>query len=577
MTFDALTVAAVRDEIQAQLLGGRVERVVLPAQLAVGLEVYAHGTKRWLFASAHPQQASVYLTSERLARASDDVSPLLLLLRKYVRDGRLVAVEQPPWERVLALRFEKHDDEGLLRSSSLIIEIMGRHSNIVLVGEDGRVLDSAKRVGPALSRYRTVMPNQPYTPPPPPDRPSPAAVAEGQLAHLCARAGPQAALWQALVGALAGVSPLLAREIAFRATGNTATLLADVSWPAVEGVLRQIVADVAGHHWTPCLGLLSGEPAAFAAYELHQFADRRLVGSISEAVEAFNARLPAPTRAGETGKAALREMIASLRERALRRQRSLKETLPAREKVERLRRQGELLLAYGHGLPAGARTLVADGEVIEVDPTLSAADNAQRYFREYQKAKAGLAEVPALLEQVERELGFLDQVATDLELASTPAELAEVRQELSAAGLLKVEGPAKQKGREKSLPLGRPIISADGFEILIGRSARQNERITFDLGAGGDVWLHARGVPGAHVLVKSRGREVPERTLREAAAYAAYFSQARGAANVAVDCTLQRHVRRLKGAPPGMVTYEGERTLHVRPAAPPEMGRPERK
>lgn len=569
MTFDAVTIAAVRDELETHLVGGWVERVLLPADLAVGLEVYARGTKRWLLASAHPQQARVLLASERLARVADDVSPLLLLLRKYVRDGRLLAVEQPPWERVLSLTFEKRDEEGGITASQLIIEVMGRHSNIVLVNAEGKILDCAKRVGPQINRYRTVLPGRPYVPPPAQTKPSPAAVAEGELARLCAGAAPHSTLWQALVGALAGLSPLLAREIAFRATGSVGTTLAEVSWPAVEAILREVVGDVAERRWRPCLGYAGEEPAAFAAYDLRQYEKRRICQSVSEAAELFFSGAAQPARAGEAAKGPLRATIEALRQRARRRQRSLQEMLPRQEEAERLRRQGELILAFAHEVQPGSTALRLDDEVIELDPALTAVENAQRYFREYHKAKAGLAEVPHLLEQAAGELAFLEQVATDLELASTPAELAEVQNELAAVGLVRQDTPTSKKRRDRALPLGRPIRSADGFEILIGRSARQNERVTFELGAGGDVWLHARGLPGAHVIVKTRGREVPERTLREAAAYAAYYSQARGGTSVAVDYTLQRHVRRLKGAPPGLVTYTGEKTIHVR-AAPPK-------
>ncbi|MHB1005926.1 MAG: Rqc2 family fibronectin-binding protein [Chloroflexota bacterium] len=571
MTFDATTMAAVRDEIEQGLLGGRVERVVLPAELSLGIEFYTHGTKRWLLASAHPQGARVHLASERLARTSDDVSPLLLLLRKYVRDGRLVAVHQPAWERVLALDFEKRDDDGTLLASRLIIEIMGRHSNIVLVGAGGKVLDSAKRVGHEISRQRTVLPGQPYAPPPPQAKPLPVTQHADDLRRLCgeraAKAG--ATLAQALVGALAGLSPLMAKEVVFRATGNAAARWEDAPWDAVAASLRELADDAVNRRWRPSLGLVEGEPAAFAAYELRQFPERRGVASASEAVEAFFAATAQPTRRGETGKAALRETIASLRERATRRQRSLRESLPQFEKVDRLRRWGELLFTYAHEVTPRQGLLAVEGEQIELDPGLSAIENAQRFFKDYQKAKAGMAEVPQLLEAVEAELAFLAQVATDLDLAANPAEIEEVRQELRAAGLVQAPAQGKKKVRDRALPLGRPVLSADGFEVVIGRSARQNERVTFDLGSGGDVWLHARGIPGAHVIVKVRGQEVPESTLRQAAAYAAYYSQARADANVAVDYTQQRHVRRIKGGPPGLVNYSGEKTVHVNPAPPP--------
>jgi predicted ribosome quality control (RQC) complex YloA/Tae2 family protein len=400
------------------------------------------------------------------------------------------------------------------------------------------------------------------------------ALGAEELRSLCEVSDkPETPLAQALVGAVAGISPLLAREVAFRATGSTTTSLRSVDWNRAAESLRGIFDDVVNRRWQPTLALEGEQPVAFAAYELRQFPERQAIDSASAVVEAFFARAGQPTRKGETGKAALREVLNGLRERAQRRQRALKESLPRFEEVDRLRRWGEALFAYGYQAQRGDTALEVEGERIPLDPLLSAVDNAQAYFREYNKAKAGLEEVPKRLEEAEAELSFLAQVATDLDLADNPAEVEEVRQELRSAGFIREPEGGKRKQRDKALPLGRPVVSTDGMEILIGRSARQNERVTFELGSGGDLWLHARGIPGAHVVVKARGREVPERTLREAAGYAAYFSQSRADTNVAVDFTLQRFVKRLKGGPPGLVNYTNERTLHVRPLPPPD-GRP---
>ena len=569
MYFDAITIAAVRDEVQTLLVGGRVERVILPADLTVALEIYARGAKRWLLASADPQRARVYISPQRLARTSDEVSPLLLLMRKYVRDGRLAGVEQTPWERVLSLQIEKRDDEGTLQNCRLIIEVMGRHSNIVLVNGDGRVMESVKRVRPEMSRYRTVLPRQPYIPPPPQTKANPSRLARGELQQLCAGARPGTALSKALVDALAGFSPLVAREIAFRATGSIASTVDGVSWQAVEQSTAELVADVDACRWAPCLAREAGAAAAFAAYELRQFPDRMAVDSISAALDEYYANYTVPTRRGETGKATLRRTIDSLRDRATRRRESLRAALPDPRGTDRLRRFGELLLAYSTQIAPGQGQFDADGEQIELDPQLTAVENAHRYFREYQKAKAAAVEVPQLLERAEADLAFVEQAMTDLDNAYRPAEIDLVRQELIAAGLTKDPAAGKKKRRPPAVPLLKAVNSKDGFEILIGRSARQNERVTFELGVGGDTWVHARGVPGAHVLVKARGGAVSEQAIQEAAAYAAYYSGARGENKVAVDYTSQRHVRRIKGAPPGLVTYTNERTLQVRPAPPP--------
>ncbi|MHB1132855.1 MAG: Rqc2 family fibronectin-binding protein [Chloroflexota bacterium] len=565
MYFDAITMAAVRQEIAA-LLGGGVERVLHPAELTVGLEIWAGGPKFWVVANAQSQQPRVHVTGDRLARISDEVSPLLLLLRKYVRDARLVSVEQPAWERVLELRFQKRDEDGQILTSRLIIEIMGRHSNIVLVNEEGRVLDAMKRVSSKINRYRTILPQQPYSPPPPQAKSAPDQLRPGALGELCLATG-EASLEKALVARLTGVSPLVARELAYRATGRGDARVDEADWPALEENLAGLVGDVKAGRFFPTLGLVDGRPSAFAAYELRHFPERRPATSIGEALEAFFAPSPAPTHAGETGKAGLRATLRSLVDRVQRRREALFSALPRSQEIERLRRQGDLLLSYASQIPAGATEAELDGERVALDPHLSPVEQAQRFFHEYRRAKSGLEGVPQLLATAEAELSYLAQVETDLELADTPAEVEEVRHELMDAGLLKAPA-GKRKGRPRQLPLGKPIRSSDGLDILVGRSARQNERVTFEMGRGTDVWLHARGVPGAHVLIKSGNDAVPERTLSEAAAYAAYYCQSRAANSVAVDYTMQRLVKRVKGGPPGLVVYSGEKTIWAKPIAP---------
>jgi predicted ribosome quality control (RQC) complex YloA/Tae2 family protein len=565
MYFDALTTAAVADELKSALVDGRVQETLLLDEWTVGLEIYGQGRRHYLLASAHAQHSRVHLAEQKLRRGPDVASPLLLMLRKYVRDGRVVGVRQPPFERILRLEFSH--PEG---NTALLVEAMGRHANVILVDEAGRVMDAIKRVGPQMSR-RTVLPGQPYSPPPPRPGIDPTDLTELRLRTLLAESAAikaETPAWRALVQGIQGVSPLLAREIVFRATGHTETRAADVSRLApLLDACQDLLIHFWEHNWAPCLAYEGDEIVAFAPYRLRQYADCRPVAGIGAAVAAyFDGLLGADAYAAARRR--VTEAIEEARRRVQRKRDALEKSLAAAARADELRLKGEMTLAYAHTVEPGQTELLAEVEPdgpplrIALDPKLSAVENARRYFREYDKAKGAIQGVPVRLAQADLELGYLDQLATDLSLAASRPEIGEVEETLAQAGYL----PAGRKTPGRMPHSGALAVnSPDGFRILVGRNSRQNEEITFRRAAPDDLWLHASGVPGGHVVIQSGGREVPERTLRQAAALAAFYSRDRREALVAVDYVARRHVRRAKSKRPGMVTYRGERTIRVEP------------
>jgi predicted ribosome quality control (RQC) complex YloA/Tae2 family protein len=565
MYFDALTTAAVADELRANILGGRVQQVLLPDDLSIGLEVYAHGERRYLLASAHPERARLHLVGEKLRRGVETPAPLLLLLRKYVRGGRITAIEQPPFERVLHIGVQH--PEG---NTTLIVEVMGRYSNIVLVAEEGLILESIKRVGSEKNRYRTILPQRPYVPPPPQSKLDPTDVTELRLRDILSNASPESTTWKALVEGVSGVSPLMAREVVYRAMGDAETAISQVAKisPLLEA-FQEMLMPVWEHHWQPSIVRRNEHLVAFAPYPLTQYGDWEEVESISQAVEAYYGQMVGRD-AYAAAKQGTREAILRAKERVRRRQEALERSRVSQAQVEELRRKGEMILAYAHHIEPGQRELTAPigsdepPVLIELDPRLSPVENAQRYFKRYKKAKSGAGEIPALLQRAELEIRYLDQLETDLDLAANRPEIQEVEACLAEAGYIREKRRRKKAGRSQPLA----VTSQDGLLILVGKNSRQNEEVTFRQATPHDLWLHVRGVPGAHVIVKSGGQEVPEATLRQAAQLAAYYSQARGSARVAVDYTERRYVRRIKGAGPGLVTYTQEKTVRVVPGNP---------
>ena len=560
MPLDALTLAALADELGASLVGGRVQAVVPVDALALALEIY-HGRRDYLLLSADPQTARVHLTDAKGRRGVEKETPFLLMLRKYVKGARLVNVSTPRWERILVLDFD-----GAEGPSRIVAELMGRLSNLILLDSSNTIRDSARRITPEMTRARVVLPKQPYIPPPPIERPAPDEIAEPQIELLLAGATADRPVWRTLLNGLRGLSPLAAREIAFRALGDTEAYVGDVERlsPLLKAMAEVCGPLVSGGAWSPSWVREDDAVVEFAPYMLTHL-DGEPAPSLSEAIAAFYS-----SQVGRDSYAAARRRVQALiddaLERAERQRAALEREVLPPEAVEQRRVWGEWLLAYASTVPPGARELTipdtGDGPLtIPLDPTLTPVENAQRMFRDYERSKRAAADIATRRESVDINIATLRQLATDLALAENRPEIDAVHAQIAA--LVGERAPTTKGGAHPAPPI--EVTSPDGLTILVGRNSRQNEHVTFERAAGHDLWLHARAVPGAHVIVKTEGRPTPETTVEAAASLAAYYSASRGSTSVAVDVTEARRVRRLKGGGPGLVTYSGERTLHIAP------------
>jgi predicted ribosome quality control (RQC) complex YloA/Tae2 family protein len=412
-----------------------------------------------------------------------------------------------------------------------------------------------------------MLPGTYYSPPPPQEKLDPADVTEHFLGDAleCGRTAQPA--WRILVNEIRAVSPLLAREIVFRATGSIELTCGQVrSVSRILDAYHELMRHAWDASWTPSVALdEGGAVTAYAPYLLTQTGEWAETETISEAIERYE-QATGSTAAYGPAKARVQAMLDGARERVQGRLDALQRQLVSQEELDRLRLSGEMLLAYAHAVQRGQTVLEAVVDVegktlaIDLDPDLSAVENAQAYFERYEKAKAATAEIPALIRRTRLQLGYLDQLETDLTLAANWPEIHEVRTALTEGGYV-------SSRRRTKMQLGQPlrVVSPDGLQILIGRSARQNHEVTFRRAAPEDLWLHAVDVPGAHVIVRSGGQEVPETTLARAAQLAAHYSAASGEGSVLVAYTARRYVRPIRGAGPGMVTYRNEETIAVSP------------
>ncbi len=585
MPFDALALHAVADEFRATLLAGRVQRVYLPDEHSLVLEVYAHGQRHWLLASAHPEAARVHLVTNPPPRGVDHVTPFVLLLRKHVRDARLTAIEQPPLERLLRLEFTRREEGGLLRRVTLVLELMGRRSNLVLVDEDGAVLDALKRVSRQVNPARPLVPHTRYVPPPQPDRLDPRQLSAYFALEEAVAAGAGArTLAQLLVSHLAGLSPMAAEEIAYRATGEhrapapPAAEAHRLPALALHEAACELLAPIETHAWEPHVITREGVAVDAVPYRPRQFSADAVepAPSMSAALErAAAGRGGAPDAAGaidSAAHAALRApLLAALAERRTQAERklaALQRALDAAARAEALRAAGEAVLANVHAIQPGQERLAFAGTEIALDPARTPVENAQRYFAEYTRARDAARVVPDLMAATRLDLAYVDEMTAHVQLAADPGTLEQLRRELVAQGIVAPSRGEAKRGRPAAPKGGHRRLRLGAFDVLVGTSAVGNERVTFELAGPEDLWLHAHGVPGSHVIVRTGGRAVPPEVLEAAAGLAAWHSSARHDARVLVDWTARKYVRKVRGAPPGLVTYTHEQTLRVEPTPP---------
>ena len=656
MHIDAITLAAIADEWRTLFIGARIDTIIQPTEHAIAIQCYAPrvmgeqdtpqeraGQNRWLYLSVHPQFARVHLTALKPQKIASDPPPFVMLLRKHLEGVRIESIAQPRWERVLEIiasyRGSPDSDERI--RFRLILEIMGRVSNIILCDDQGMILGSLKRIGSDINRYRTIAPGVPYVPPPPQQRTladqtlprlEPTIVTATQLsicasevsAHISevqpektgkrtARKPEQPKLWQLLTRHLLGWSPLLARETVFRTTEDPETPVESANeaiWEELAWNVRTLAALYDHHHWQPRLveRILTAEgnstvsvssqpsPIAFAPYILEQYAivptvQIRPMSSINVLLDEYYGR--AEWRdAVESLRAPIRKILQTQRDRCKRKAEHLQQEMAVSEEATRYRLYGDLLLAHQYEVQQGQQMIelqnyfIEDGSLplvkVPLDPRFDAISNANRYFNKYHKLRRALELVPAQIEQNRAEQATIEQFLVDLMLADNAAETALVKAEVQTAGYMRGKPAldkrtqhATKKGKKGKSAKGKPVPpgggvpmyvqSRDGFTLLIGKNSRQNEDVTFHQATANDIWLHARGVAGAHVIIKAAGREIPRSTIEQAATLAAYYSKARGSTSAPVDYTLQRHVRHMKGGGPGMVIYERERTIYVTP------------
>jgi predicted ribosome quality control (RQC) complex YloA/Tae2 family protein len=572
MHFDALTLACVAAELQRDLCRGRIQQVLLVDAHAIGFEVYTPGVRHQLLLALQPGTARVHTVSYKLRRGVERDSPLLLLLRKYARGALIVAIEQPdPTERVLRFALE-HPEHS---ATTLIVELIGRQPNAILLNPTGRILECLHRLS-AGDAGRSVLPGQRYVAPPALAKLPPFDNGDddyyARLAQIVAQPGP---LWKALVAGIAGLSPTAAREIAWRAQNATDTD-DGANVLAVARALQELWAPLHGGGWKPGTIEEEGSVVGFAAYPVHfrgRFVEQPSMGA---ALERFYAEANA-ARANDAYAVQRGQVLAQLK-RALaqleRRLAALDGDEPPPGAAEALRTQANWLLALGGQIAPGETTLVVDlgNETLHIalDPLLSPVEQAQRMFKRAAKLARAAEIIPQRRAELLADRELLEQLTLDAQRAANQPELAAVLDELRNAGFLR---EARQRTPRVKGAGGGPLRfrTVRGVEIIVGRNARQNEQVTFKLARPHDLWLHVRGAPGSHVLLRAPDPPPDERDVLAAAQLAAYHSSLRGERRVDVIVTERRWVSHAPGGRIGQVIVTRERVVSVMAEMPEEV------
>ena len=569
MAIDAICLQAVVEELRPQLLGLRVDKVQQPARDQVVL--LFRGKRLLLNAGAGAPRLQL---TEILRNNPAEPPMFCMLLRKHLSGARVAGLTQPPLERLVKIEFDASDELGRAGRRTLVLEAMGRRSNLILLDGEGRVIDSLRRVDADMSAARQVLPGLFYQPPASTGRlPFLEETEAGFAARFAAAAAAEKTLDAFLLDQYFGLSPLMARELAFQAAGDTDTRLFQLSGPdPLWRALEDFSSRVRENRFTPVCLMREGKPLDFACVPVGQYggaAECVVYASFSALLDAFYEAREKQERARQRGADLLRAATTA-RDRLWRKLALQEKEYAATQDRDKLRVQGDLITANLYRMERGQARLECENYYednapmsIPLDPLLTPQQNAAKYYKRYAKAKTAEKYLREQMDLARRDLEYLESVLVELAQAETEADYLDIRAELREAGFLKKQGKGK---KDKSRPAAPwEFRTSSGLRVLVGRNNRQNDKLTMKDADRRDLWLHTQKIHGSHVILRCAGQAPSEEDIAEAAMLAAWFSQARESGNVPVDYTEVRNVKKPAGARPGMVIYTTCRTVHVTP------------
>jgi len=576
MALDAIAVRCIVDELNEKVLGCRVDKIYQPEKDELILHAKDRERGGAILLSANASNARVCLT--RRSMENPIKAPMFcMILRKHLQSGRITSISQPDSERIIEIEVEAYDELGDRSNKKLIIEIMGRHSNIILVNKEGLIIDSIKRVTSDMSRVRQVLPGISYTYPPKQDKIDIFVLTKEELQKRMAAQPSSMTIAQALSSIINGISRSTAAEIAAAAGIDGKSTLADISASSIDTLwcaLERFVDDVKNGNWNPCVIYdETGYPLDFYVFDVHRKVNGSIkhMNSISEALEEYYAQKDAIDHLKQKT-ADLYKLISTYLERARRKLEVQQKELAEAENADLYKLYGQLITANLYQLKPGqseAKVINFYSEnmeeiVIPLDPRLTPIENAQRYFKLYNKAKNAVKVLNEQIEQTKEEIEYLEGQLDNINNCTEEADIEEIRGELMQQGYIRFR--QQISGKNKIRP-SQPhhFISSTGMDVYVGKNNIQNDMLTLKWANKNDYWLHVKDLPGSHVIIRTQGKEPDQKTLMEAAMLAAYYSKARDSSNVPVDYTQCKYVNKPSGAKPGKVIYTNYKTIYITP------------
>lgn len=567
MAFDGITVAALTQELKNTLTGGRIAKIAQPENDELLLTIKTPDGQKKLCISASASLPLIYLTEDN--KPSPLKAPgFCMLLRKHIGNGRIISIRQPSLERVIFFDIEHLDEMGDLCKKTLIAEIMGKHSNIIFCDSQNRIIDSIKHVSAQMSSIREVLPGRDYFIPETTKKENPLHVTWELFRQvLSASSSP---LSKALYTGFTGISPVVSEEICYLSGLESRMTVKDLTEEMLLHLYKQFsyyMENISSFEFCPAIYYDGKEPKEFSALPLTHFSNykREEFTSISQVIHTFYSSRDTLTRIRQKS-ADLRHIVQTALERGRKKYELQIKQLKDTENREKYKVYGELLHTYGYSLVPGDTSLTClnyytnEEITIPLDEHLTPAENAQRYFAKYNKQKRTFEALSELIKETLDDIHYLESISNALDIAAAEEDLVQIKEELTETGYIR-RRYSKQKVRITSKPFH--YISSDGFHMYVGKNNLQNEELTFHFASGNDWWFHAKKVPGSHVIVKTKGEELPDRTFEEAGRLAAYYSKNRGAQKTEIDYIEKKHVKKPAGGRPGFVIYHTNYSLMI--------------
>ncbi len=572
MAFDGLVIANLAHEFKEALCGGRISKIYQPEGDELILTIKNNRTNYRLLISASASLPLIYLTEE--ARTNPLTAPnFCMLLRKHLSGGKLLDIVQPEMERILRFEIEHLDEMGDTCVKYLIVELMGKHSNIIFTQPDGMIIDSIKHISLNVSSVREVLPGREYFIPKTMEKKNPLTVSREEFGDFVLTRPSSTS--KAIYTALTGISPIAATEICHRCgiDGDRSTDTLDAAekdslytgFEAFMDLIRE-------HRFTPNIVYRGGEPVEFSCVPLTCYGDLKTESftSMSKLLETYYAMKNTITRIRQKS-SDLRRIVNTALDRSRKKYQLQLKQMEDTKKRDKYKVYGELINTYGYELEPEAKALTClnyyNGEEITIplDPQLSARENSVKYFDKYNKLKRTYEALEKFTVETKDEIDHLESISTALDIALYEEDLAQLKEELIEYGYIRRHAPGKN-GRQRKIT-SRPFhyISSDGYDIYVGKNNFQNEDLTFKVATGNDWWFHAKGIPGSHVIVKAGNDQLPDRTFEEAARLAAYYSKGRSADKVEIDYIQKKHIKKVTGAKPGFVIYHTNYSMVIEP------------